>query len=145
MDPFAKKMLQASGALGAVMLLMFAVLTVVYLHVRPPCLDQVVASEQSPGKRWIAAAMERRCGSESPFLTHVNLRPVDQPIRLGYLTGKAEEGEIFLIEQDAESAHVTIDWSSDRQLTVRCAGCSSAVQLKRDQRWNDIDIRYELR
>ncbi len=145
MDPFAKKMLQASGALGAVMLVMFAVLTVVYLHMRPPCLDQVIASEQSPSKHWIATVMERRCGTESPFLTHVNLRPAEQPIRLGYLTGKAAEGEIFLIEQDAQSAHVTVDWNSDRQLTVRCSGCSSDAQSKHDQRWNDIDIRYELR
>ncbi len=145
MDPFAKKMLQASGAMGTVMLVMFAVLTVVYLHMRPPCLDQVISSEQSPGKRWIATVMERRCGSESPFLTHLNLRSADQPLRLGYLTGKAEEGEIFLIEQDAQSAHVALDWNSDRQLTVRCSGCSSATQLKRDQRWNGVDVRYELR
>ena len=145
MDPFAKKMLQASGAFGAVMLVMFAVLTVIYLHARPPCMDQVIASEQSPGKRWIATVMERRCGSESPFLTHVNVRPAEQPLRLGYLTGKAEEGEIFLIEQDAQSAQVTAEWNSDRQLIVRCSGCSSAAALKREQRWNDIDIRYELR
>ena len=74
MDPFAKKMIRGSFAFAAVMLLMFVALTVIYLHVRPHCSDQVVSSATSPDGHWTATVMEARCGASEPFLTHGNIR-----------------------------------------------------------------------
>ena len=75
MDPFARKMMQGAFVYGGMMLVMFAVLTVVYLHTRPRCSDRLVAESTDQNKQWTAAVMERRCGAETPFFTHVNLRP----------------------------------------------------------------------
>ena len=75
MDPFARKMIVGALAFGSAMLLMAAALAVVYFHMHPQCSEQVLAEAISPDKRWIAAALERRCGDNAPFLLHVNLRP----------------------------------------------------------------------
>ena len=52
MDPFARKMVLGSFVYGAMILLMFGVLTVIYLHTRPRCTDRVVVESTDPGKRW---------------------------------------------------------------------------------------------
>ena len=80
MDAFARKMVYGSFVYGGMMLVMFAVLTVVYLHTRPRCSDRVVAEATDPGNHWTAAVMERRCGAEAPFFTHVNLRPAAEDL-----------------------------------------------------------------
>lgn len=145
MDPFAKKMIQGSLAFAAVMLLMFAVLTTIYVHMRPPCSEKVVAEQISPGGRWNAAVMERRCGENSPFQTHVNLHKADEPIQPGYFSGRSKEGEIFLVDLDAQSAPVTLQWISEQQLVVRCEACASEARREAKPRWHDVEIRYELR
>jgi hypothetical protein len=145
MDPFAKKMLQGSLAFASGMLVLFAVLTGVYLHVRPPCSDQVVSEAASPDGLQIATLMERRCGDETGFFTHVNLRAAADPTKLAYFSGRAKDGEIFVIEQDARSAAVTLQWVSPKQLTIHCSGCAEATLKKREQRWHDVVITYDLR
>src|SRR5215831_4395837 len=107
-------MLRGSIAFAAMMLLMFAILTVAYLHLRPRCSDQVISSADSQDHRWTASVMEARCGEDQPFLTHVNLRPTGESIKLGYFSGKADAGEVFLVEQDAESAIVSLTWMAPR-------------------------------
>src|SRR5262249_28238322 len=101
MDPFARKMIFGSFVYGGMMLVMFAVLTVVYLHTRPRCSDRVVAEASDPGKHWTATVMERRCGAEAPFFTHVNLRPAAEELHRGFFSGSATQGEVFVVEQDA--------------------------------------------
>jgi hypothetical protein len=59
-DPFGRKMIHGSFVYGGVMLVMFAVLTVVYLYTRPRCSDRVLAETLSPDKHWTATLMERR-------------------------------------------------------------------------------------
>ena len=145
MDPFAKKMVRGALAFAAVMFVLFAVLTGVYLHWRPPCFEQAVSAEVSPDKLRIAAVMERRCGDETGFFTHVNLRATGSPIKLEYFTGRATDGEVFSVEQDARSAGVTLHWVSPRQLVVLCSGCAGTAPKKREQRWHDVDITYDLR
>ena len=142
MDPFARKMLRGSIAFAAVMLLMFAVLTVAYLHLRPRCSDQVVSSTTSPDRRWTASVLEARCGESQPFLTHVNVRPTGESIKLGYFSGKADEGEIFLLEQDAQSANVTLDWTGPDRLAVSCSHCQVAFIKNRQEHWKDLQISY---
>lgn len=142
MDPFARKMLRGSFAYGTALLIMFAILTVIYLHLRPRCSDQVVAESTSPDKRWTAAVMEARCGEDSPFLTHVNLRPAGDSIKLGYFSGKADTGEVFLLEQDAQSASMQLEWTSPNHLAISCNHCQIAFLKKRLERWENVEISY---
>lgn len=142
MDPFAKKMIHGSMAFAVVLLVMFAVLTVLYLHYRPRCSDQVIADLRSPDGRWAAAVMEARCGQDQPFLTHVNLRPAADSIKLGYFSGKADEGEVFLLEQDAQSANVGLSWTAPDRLAISCSRCQLAFLRKRLEHWQGVTISY---
>lgn len=142
MDPFARKMVVGSFVYGGMMLLMFAVLTVVYLHTRPRCSDRVVAESTDPGKHWTASVMERRCGVEAPFFTHVNLRPAGKDLNTGFFSGSATEGEIFLVEQDAAGSGITVNWTSPATLGIQCPHCGAALVRNHAERWGDINIIY---
>src|SRR5215813_13301332 len=142
MDPFARKMIVGALAFGSAMLLMAAALAVVYFHMHPQCSEQVLAEAISPDKRWIAAALERRCGDNAPFLLHVNLRAAEQPIRLSYFSGHASDGEIFLVEEDTPADAPVLEWSSADQLDIRCPRCSSALARVMNERWQSVHIRY---
>ncbi|MBZ5490727.1 MAG: hypothetical protein LAO76_07330 [Acidobacteriia bacterium] len=144
MDPFARKMVYGSFVYGGMLLVMFAVLTVVYLHTRPRCSDRVVAESTDPTGQWTATVMERRCGSEAPFFTHVNLRPAGQDLRLGFFSGSATEGEVFVVEQDAASAAITLHWISPMALSITCPRCSPVLVRKHDERWGNVTINYDV-
>ena len=136
-------MIRGSFAFATVMLLMFAGLTVVYLHVRPRCSDQIVSSATSPDGHWTAAVMEARCGESEPFLTHINIRSANESIKLGYFSGKAEQDEIFAVEQDAVTAGVQLAWNDATHLTVLCMRCLVVAPKKREERWGSVNINYE--
>jgi hypothetical protein len=144
MDPFARKMIYGSFVYGGMMLVMFAVLTVVYLHTRPRCTDRVVAESTDPTRQWTATVMERRCGAETPFFTHVNLRPAGKDLSIGFFSGSATEGEVFVLEQDAAGAGITLHWTSPTALSIVCLHCSSALVRKHDERWGSVVIKYDL-
>jgi hypothetical protein len=144
MDPFARKMVYGSFVYGGMLLLMFAVLTVFYLHTRPRCSDRIVAESTDQTRQWTAAVMERRCGSEAPFFTHVNLRPAGKNLNKGFFSGSATEGEIFVLEQDAASAGITLHWTSPTALSIACPRCSSSLVRKHDERWGNMTINYAL-
>jgi hypothetical protein len=144
MDPFARKMVLGSFVYGAMILLMFAVLTVVYLHTRPRCSDRVVAESTDPGKRWIATVMERRCGNEAPFFTHVNLRSAGTDLNTGFFAGSATEGQVFLVEQDAASTGITLDWTSANTLSIHCPLCSAALVREHEERWGNVVVNSDL-
>lgn len=144
MDPFARKMVYGSFVYGGMMLVMFAVLTLVYLHTRPRCSDRVVAESTDPSGQWTATVMERRCGAEAPFLTHVNLRPAGKDLETGFFSGSATQGEVFLIEQDAAGAGISLKWTSPTTLTVICPHCSATLLQKHDERWGNVVIEYDL-
>jgi hypothetical protein len=143
-DPFARKMIYGSFVYGGMMLVMFAVLTLVYLHTRPRCSDRVVGETSSPDGKWMATIMERRCGTEAPFFTHVNLRPAGENMKLGFFSGKAVEGEVFLVEQDAAGAGITLAWSAPDTLAIRCPRCSSSLVQRHDERWGEVAVHYDL-
>lgn len=143
MDPFARKMIVGALAFGSAMLLMAAALSVVYFHMHPACSEQVLAEAISPDKRWIVAALERRCGDNAPFLLHVNLRPAGQPIGLGYFSGRATKGEVFRVEEDTPADVPALEWSSPDQLDIRCQRCSSTSAKTMNQRWQSVHIRYK--
>lgn len=135
-------MLHGSLVFAAVLILMFAALTVVYLHLRPRCSDQVFSNSTSPDGRWAASVMEARCGNDQPFLTHVNVRPASESIKLGYFSGKDDEGEVFLLEQDAQSAAIELQWTAPDRLAVSCSHCQLAFLRKRQEHWRDVTITY---
>ncbi|PYP91497.1 MAG: hypothetical protein DMG65_07505 [Candidatus Angelobacter sp. Gp1-AA117] len=144
MDPFARKMIRSSLIYGAVLVLMFAVLTVVYFHLRPLCSDETLSQINSPDKQWTAAILQRRCGEEAPFSTHVNLRPVQEAIRRGFFTGEASDGEIFRIEQDARSAGITVQWTAPGRVVIGCSHCQIAFLQQKSEHWRGITISYFL-
>src|SRR5262249_19057734 len=144
MDPFARRMLQGTFVYGGVMLVMFAVLTVVYLHTRPRCSDLVAAEAASPGRQWTAAVMERRCGEDAPFFTPVNVRPAAADVSRGVFSGSANQGEVFLLEQDAAGAGIAVEWTAANSLTVHCARCNAALVQKHDERWNGVTLKYDI-
>jgi hypothetical protein len=142
-DPFARKMIYGSFVYGGMMLAMFAVLTVVYLHTRPRCSDRVVGETSSPNGKWMATVMERRCGTEAPFFTHVNLHPAGEELKRGFFSGTAAEGEVFLIEQDAADAGIALTWITPDTLTIRCPRCSSSLVQKQDEHWGNVAVHYD--
>lgn len=144
MDPFARKMVYGSFVYGGMMLVMFAVLTVVYLHTRPRCSDRVVAESTDQAGQWTATVMERRCGAEAPFFTHVNLRPDGKELYTGFFSGSATEGEVFLIEQDAAGAGIRVKWTSPTTLSIQCPRCSAGLVRKHDERRGNVVIEYDL-
>lgn len=136
MDPFARKMIRSSFAYAGLLIAMFAIMTGFYIHFHPPCSDQVFSEEPSPDHQWVAVVMQRRCGEEAPFFTHVNLRRGGEPIRLDYFSGKATEGEIFTIEQDADSAKVAVKWTAPNHLAIECSGCAPFIRHRDERFWN---------
>lgn len=144
MDPFARKMVYGSFVYGGIMLVMFAVLTVVYLHTRPRCSDRVVAESADQSRQWTASVMERRCGAEAPFFTHVNLRPAKDAVGRGFFSGSATEGEVFETELDAAGAGITLHWTSPATLIISCPHCSATLLSKHDGHWGNIVIEYDL-
>jgi hypothetical protein len=145
MDPFARKMVYGSFVYGGMLLVMFAVLTVVYLHTRPRCSDRVVAESTDKSAQWTATLMERRCGAEAPFFTHVNLRPAGKDLSTGFFSGSATEGEVFVLEQDAAGAGLSLHWTSPLALSITCPHCSPRLVSKHDERWGNIVIEYDFR
>jgi hypothetical protein len=144
MDPFARKMVYGSFVYGGMLLVMFAVLTVVYLHTRPRCSDRVVAESTDESRQWTATIMERRCGAEAPFFTHVNLRPAAKDLETGFFSGSATDGEVFLVEQDAAGAGVAVHWTSPTALSISCPHCGATLLNRHDEHWGNIVIEYDL-
>jgi len=143
-DPFARRMIQGSVAFACVLLVMFAVLTVVYLHTRPRCSDTISAEAASPNKQWTAALLERRCGEDTPFFTHVNLRPTGEELQRGFFSGAANAGEVFEMEQDVASTGLNLRWSAPDTLVIECRRCEASLLRKHDKEWNAVTINYEL-
>jgi hypothetical protein len=144
MDPFARKMILGSITFGIIMACMAAALSVVYFHARPQCSEQVLAEAPGPNGQWTAAAFQRRCGQDSPFLVHVNVRPAPAPIRLGFFSGRATEGEVFVAEQEAPEVVPDLEWTGPAALTIRCRDCRASEVQKRDDHIGAITIHYEL-
>jgi hypothetical protein len=74
----------------------------------------------------------------------VNVRPAGAPIQLGYFSGRAGEGEVFVAEQDAADVVPDLEWTSSTALTVRCRQCRASEVQRRDDHIGVITVGYEL-
>ena len=143
MDPFARKMWRASIGFAVSLLLLVAGLKLFSMHEWPTCPDSVVSEARSPGNRYIAAVLQRRCGAEAPYFTRVNLRP-EGPLTRGFLSWQVEQGTVFVVEQDAAGAGISVIWSDQNTLTVHCLRCVPALVHQHDQQWGPVTIQYQL-
>ena len=141
MDPFARKMWYFSIGFAAVLLLLVGVLKLFSAHLWPTCADHVISETRSPDKNWTAAILQRRCGAYSPFITQVNLRPAG-PLHRGFYSGQTTQGTVFVVEQDAAGAGISVTWSAKNVLTVHCPYCSPDFIRQHDQQWGDVTIQY---
>lgn len=137
-------MIVGSLAFGAAMLLMASALSTIYFHNRPRCDEAALSETTSPDGQWTAAVMERRCGEESPFFSHVNVRPSTQPIQLGYFSGRADDGDVFVAEEQTQGIQPVLTWRSPNHLTIQCPRCNPAQVKKREERLGAVGIEYEL-
>lgn len=144
MDPFARKMILAALAFAGFMLLLAGALSVAYLHYHPRCSEQVFSEAASPDGRWKAAILERRCGEDSAFFLHVNIRPSAEPVRLEFFSGRAEGGEVFVVEEATQRSDLELAWTEGGRLAVRCANCIPALVRKQDEQWRTVTVGYEL-
>jgi hypothetical protein len=144
MDPFARKMIRNTLLYALGMLLLFAAMTAVFFHIKPECPDRTIGAFQSPGGNWVAEILQRRCGEDAPFITHVNLRPAATRLERGFFTGQAKQGDIFLVEQDAAGAGLKLTWTAHDQLTITCPHCNPAYTRRADPQWGTVTIHYEL-
>lgn len=137
MDPFARKMILGTVAFAVFMITLLAALSLFYFHTHPRCTEQVLSQKPSPDGRWMAAVLQRRCGEESPFFIHVNLRAAGSPLRLGFFSGRVEDGEVFTAEETSFEPQPEIKWNSAGELAIQCAVCSS---VHSEQRWGPIAL-----
>jgi hypothetical protein len=137
-------MILAAFAFGAFMLLMTGVLTVIYFHNRPQCSESVASESASPDGQWRAAVMERHCGDESPLYVHVNLRAAGEAIDRAYFSGRSEQGEIFVAEEETRATAPTLAWNSPRRITIRCPWCRPGLVRQRLAHWGPIAVEYQL-
>ena len=144
MDPFARNMLRSTAAFAIALVVIFAVMTVAYVHIHPQCPDAVLAQAKSPSHRFVASVLQRRCGEESPFITQVSLGDASQAVPRGFLSGEVKKGIVFRMEQDAAGAGLTLNWTSPAELTIYCPRCETRFIQQQDPRWEQVTIRYEV-
>lgn len=136
-------MVLGAVAFGSTMLLMAGTLAVVYFHMRPRCDDQVLAETESPDRQWVATVFERKCNDPSEWLVHVNLRRATEPIRVGYFSGEAKDGEVFAFELESKDQIPMVEWTAPHQLRINCPRCRQSSIRKREERWQSVQVLYE--
>ena len=143
MDPFARKMWRSGIGFAVSLLVLVGGLKLFSMHEWPTCPDTLISEAASPGKQFIAAILQRRCGTDAPFFTRVSLRP-EGPLTRGFLSGQVEQGTIFVVEQDAVGGEISVTWSDRNTLTVRCPQCDPTLVRQRDQQWGPVNIHYQV-
>ncbi len=144
MDPFARKMWRSGIGFAISLLLLVGGLKLFSMHVWPTCPDSILSESASPGHRFVAAVLQRRCGADAPFFTLVNLRR-NGPLNRGFLSAQVKQGTIFIIEQEAAGAGISVIWSGQSALIIRCPHCDPALVHQHDQQWGPLTIQYQLR
>jgi hypothetical protein len=143
MDPFARNMLRSTLAFAIALLIIFAAMSITYLHLRPLCPDHVLVQTESVANQWTATVLQRRCQDDSAFVTQVNLRRSTDALRRGFLSGQVSRNNVFKVEQDAAGAGLNLNWTAPDELTIRCPYCDPAFVRQRQMQWGSVRIVYE--
>ena len=143
MDPFARNMLRSTLAFAIALLIIFAAMSITYLHLRPLCPDHVLAQAENATSQWTATILQRRCRGDSPFVTQVNLRRSTDALLRGFLSGQVSRNNVFMVEQDAAGAGLTLSWTAPDELTVLCPQCDPAFIRQRQTQLGPVRILYE--
>lgn len=143
MDPFARNMLRSTLAFAIALLVIFAAMTVAYIHVHPPCPDTVLGQSAGTAGRFTAAVLQRRCGEDAPFISQVSLRASSEGLQRGFFSGQVNQGIVFRVEQDAAGAGLAVNWTGPEELTIRCPRCEQAFIQQHDKSWGAVRIVYQ--
>lgn len=143
MDPFARKMWRSGIGFAVSLLVLVGGLKLFSMHTWPTCPDTLVSETASPGKKFIAAVLQRRCGTEAPYFTRVNLRH-HGPLTRGFLSWQVEQGTVFTVEQDAAGAGISLSWAEQNALIIHCLHCDPALVRQHDQQWGPVTIHYQV-
>lgn len=143
MDPFARNMLRSTLAFAVALVIIFAAMSITYLHLRPLCPDHVLAQAENSSHQYTATVLQRRCQGDLPFVTQVNLRRSSDALPRGFLSGQVNQNNVFIVEQDAAGAGLSLGWTAPDELTIRCPQCVRAFIRSRQTQWGPVRILYE--
>jgi hypothetical protein len=106
------------------------------------CSENVVKTSNSPDNAYVAVIMVENCHVTNPLMTHVNIRSVGKEFSKNPNTNRVEEGQVFRIRNDFPDSK--IEWINERKLKISCNGCvNSRISVKKE-RFEEIDIVYDL-
>ena len=74
----------------------------------------------------------------------MNLRAASQSLSFGFFSGRAERGDVFLTEQDAAGAGLSLQWTAPDRLTILCPRCDPTFVRQREAQWGTVRIQYEM-
>jgi hypothetical protein len=103
----------------------------------------VLQSADSPDGRYRAQVVREDPGVSSNYkymvrVTPANLTPLAEKLRL-----LPFGPEFTALEARREPDKLAVQWTGGRELTIHCQGCSGAIQG--EERWRDIQLKYELK
>jgi len=94
------------------------------------------------------SAIARRAGSRFRIaLTFDHLlavRRATDPIRVGYFSGQAKDGEVFAFELEGKDRIPVLEWTAPDQLRISCLRCSNSSIRKREERWQSVRVLFEI-
>ena len=106
-----------------------------FLHFNPLCGEEMGIEKTSPDDRYVAASMTRNCGATTPYVAHINLRPVKSKFRADFLFGTINAGQVFT---SSKYSGARFCWSKPHKLSIGYPDLSS-------RNWHDVTIDDDFR
>lgn len=105
------------------------------------CGEEKVLEILSPRNRHLAVLFIRNCGETTTPVSHVNLfsgnRSIDRKQE-----GVMADGEIFVVTGTAD---IEMTWKNRTTLSIQCGNCSTLRVISAQEKWNDVQIQYDLK
>jgi hypothetical protein len=105
------------------------------------CREEKELEVPSPRNNHLAVLFIRNCGAAADVVSHVNLFPGDRSIERSH-QGIITDGEVFVVKGTAD---IEMTWKNRSALSIRCVNCSTLKVISAQDRWNDVQILYELK
>jgi hypothetical protein len=102
------------------------------------CDEGFIIDRPSPEGYIVASVYVRDCGLGAEEMTHVNLRPREEKFQPD-AGGVIKDGEVFTV---AGHQTVYLSWKDERNLEVRCLGCTGDKVFKHEGSWKSVSISY---